>query len=291
MYMAYSKNPHLPRVRMQAVMLVRRGWSIRRAARHTGFSHGAIINWLKKAPSDGRLNIPTISSRPKTHPKSLSPEIVKRIAEVRLKHRRCAEVIHRELLNEGIRVSLSSVKRTLKRRMLLRTRSPWKKLHENVVRPEAVKAGDLVQIDTIHFLMPDGRRFYVYTLIDLVSRWAHARVSPKCNTHASLKFVRTAIKKAPFEFRMLQSDNGAEFSKWFTKRIGLSHRHSRVRQSNDNAHVERFNRTLQEEALTYTPRDPEACQRAIARYLPYYNNDRLHLGINLLTPQQVVRSY
>ncbi|MBU2540014.1 hypothetical protein KJ786_02540 [Patescibacteria group bacterium] len=66
--MAYSKNPNLPRVRMKAVSLVRKGWSIIRAARYFGFSHGALINWLKKAPRDGRLTIPTEDSSAKHHP-------------------------------------------------------------------------------------------------------------------------------------------------------------------------------------------------------------------------------
>jgi len=51
---------------------------------------------------------------------------------------------------------------------------------------------------------------------------------------------------------MIQSDNGAEFSIGFTHallRYGTAHRHSRVRRSNDQAHMERFNRTVQEECL------------------------------------------
>ena len=32
MYMAYTQNPHLPRVRMEAVRLVRFGWSTRKVA-------------------------------------------------------------------------------------------------------------------------------------------------------------------------------------------------------------------------------------------------------------------
>ncbi len=295
MYMSYSKNPHLPRVRMKAVLLVRRGWSIRRVARYMGFSHAAIINWLKRAPSDGRLNIPTLSSRPKSHPKSLSRDIVKMIVKIRKERNRCAEAIHQQLLNEGTKVSLSSVKRTLKRNLLLRERSPWKRWHITDPRPIVQNPGDLVQIDTIHFVTYEGLRFYVYTLLDVASRWTYARVSLRINTHNSLKFVKEAQKKAEFKFKMLQSDHGSEFSAWFTehvRKLEMNHRHSRVRQANDNGHLERFNRTLQEECLNQViPMSPEGYQRTIKRYLPYYNNERLHLGIKLLTPMQVVTSY
>lgn len=48
--MPYTKNPNLPRVRMEAVNLVKQGWSIRKAAKHFGYSHCAVRLWLKKKP-------------------------------------------------------------------------------------------------------------------------------------------------------------------------------------------------------------------------------------------------
>ncbi len=242
MYMAYSNNPNLPAVRMEAVRLVRSGWSIRKAAKHFGFSHCSVRLWLKKKPVYGRygkLVIPTSSSRPKHHPKQLKPEMVNAIVEQRLKRNRCAEVVHRELLNQGIAVSLSSVKRTLKRQGLIRHRSLWKRWHLSEARPEAVLAGDLVEIDTVHFIIGD-RRLYVYTLIDLASRFAYAKVSLRINTWNSLKFVKEALTVAAFNFKMIQSDHGSEFSTWFTEhlqKLGINHRHIRVRKSNDNGHM------------------------------------------------------
>jgi transposase InsO family protein len=279
---------------MQAVLLVRQGRSIRKVARHTGFSHGAIINWLKKAPDDGRRNIPTESSRPKNHPRALKRDIVEAIIEQRKKHRRCAEVIYEELAQRGIAVSLSSVKRTLKRCRLLRERSPWKRWHISDPRPLAQNPGDLVQLDTLHIISQRGERFYVYTIIDVCSRWAYAKVVSRINTHQSLRFVKEAQMHAGFSFRMLQTDHGSEFSTWFTEQIGvrgIAHRHSRVRQANDNAHVERFNRTIQEECLDEIRQLPLDFAKAIRVFIPYYNNERLHLGLKLKTPDQVVRSY
>lgn len=295
MYMAYSKNPHLPELRMKAVLLVRKGWSIRKVARYLGFSHGAIINWLKKAPADGRCTVPTQSSRPKSHPNALKPEIVEKIVSLRLKRKRCAEIIHQELLKQGTLVSLSSVKRTLARHNLLRKRtSPWKKTHKYLPRPEVKNAGDLVQIDTIQIRTYAGERIYIYTLLDVASRWAYAKVASKINTRLSFNFLKQALRAMPFKIKMLQSDHGAEFSRWFSQRaqaLGMVHRHSRIRKPNDNGHLERFNRTIQEEALAYLKEKPQAFQQAINLYLPYYNNERLHMGINYLTPMQVVRSY
>jgi len=39
-----------------------------------------------------------------------------------------------------------------------------------------------------------------------------------------------------------------------------------------------------EENLTRLKEKPQAYQQAITQYLPYYNNERLHMGINYLTP-------
>lgn len=276
---------------MQAVNLVRKGWSIRKVARHTGFSHGAIINWLKKAPLDGRRVIPTLSSRPHSHPQALSEDIVSEILKIRDRNKRCSEVVHQELLNKGIKVSLSSVKRVLERNGRIRKRSPWKRWHFEEKRPLALKPGDLVQIDTVHFFFKNNKRFYVYTLLDVFSRWAYAKMSLRINTHLSLRFVKEAQGLSSFPFSMLQSDHGSEFSTYFTENIKVSHRHSRIRKPSDNGHLERFNRTLQDECLRRLPYNFRTYQREVPKYIHYYNTRRLHLGLNLKTPLEVVRSY
>ena len=291
-YMSYTTNPSLPRVRMKAVTLVLQGWSTRKVGRYLGFGSSTISKWLKKDLHHGRVPIPTLSSRPKHHSKQLSEEKVDAIIKQRLKHNRCAEIVHRELLNKGIIVSLSSVKRTLKRNGLIRKRSPWKRWHFAETRPEAVLAGDLVQIDTIHFVIGD-KRFYVYTLIDLASRWAYAKVSMRISAKRSLNFVKEALKHSRFSFKMMQSDHGSEFSAWFTEnlgKLGIAHRHIRIRKSNDNGHIERFNRTLQEECLNKVNQNPKSFQKVINQYLNYYNSERLHLGLKFKTPAECVQA-
>lgn len=289
MYMAYTTNPHLPKLRMKTVLFVRRGWSIRKAARYVGVHPSTVMLWVRRAPSDGRLTVPTASSRPQHHPAALSREMVAMIRARRLAHDRCAEVIHQELFNDGIVVSLSTVKRTLEREGLLRKRSPWKRWHMPLPRPIPEKAGDLVQLDTMHIQPLGESRFYIYTLIDVMSRWAFAKVTSLANCRESLRFLREARSQAPFSFQTLQSDHGSEFSISFSDRSQLVHRHSRVRQPNDNGHLERFNRTLREECFGELYPDPRVYQQALMAYLPYYNTERLHLGLNLKTPSQVLR--
>lgn len=292
MYMAYTTNPYLPRLRMQAVRLVKyNSWSIRAVSRHISVAPSTVSRWVRRDISCGRRPIPTKSSRPHSHPCALKEKVIEAIIKQRKKHNRCAEVIHKELQLMKIRVSLSSVKRTLKRNYLLRERSPWKRLHISAKRPFALNPGDLVQMDTIHLMKDQKERIYVYTLLDVHSRWAWAYATEKMNCGKSLKFIRYVQRKFPFKFSCLQSDHGPEFSQNFSERIKINHRHSRVRQPNDNGHLERFNRTLHDEFLKKLPADVDTINKFLPQYLNYYNNERLHLGINLKTPSQVLRSY
>lgn len=145
-----------------------------------------------------------------------------------------------------------------------------------------------MQIDTIHLMQTKTKRIYVYTLIDVYSRWTYAWASNKANARISVLFLRKAQKAAPFTFKCIQSDNGPEFSAHFTERIRITHRHSRARTPNDNAHLERFNRTIQLEFLRTIPIIPKLINRNIKKYLDYYNTKRYHLGINLKTPAEVI---
>lgn len=292
MYMAYSNNPNLPRVRMGAVKLVRSGWSTVKVARYTGYSQSAIVKWVKRAPSGRRARIiPPQSSRPRHHPSELTSEVVEAVISYRKKYIRDAFFIHYLLRRDGIEISLSSVKRVLQRNEMSRF-SKWKKWHTYPPRPTPERPGMLVEIDTIHDGVA-GSQLYIYTLLDVYSRWAHAIPTFAINTHQSLRFVDGARDSSPFSFKTLQSDHGSEFSKWFTKRIlerGMSHRHSRIRTPNDNAHLERFNRTIQDECISRIPRKFSLWQKEIPEYLRYYNTERPHMGLNMKTPKDIIKT-
>lgn len=278
---------------MDAVRLVRQGWSTRKVARYLGFDHSAIVRWMRRAPEDLRARvIPTLSSRPHHHPRELPIKLVDIILGYRRKYHRCAEVLHHLLIKDGYKVGLSSVKRTLKRNNLVYP-SKWKKWHQYPVRPIPEKPGILVEIDTIWDGAPVSR-LYVYTLLDVCSRWAYALPEIHINTHKSLGFVKGAQQAAPFGFQTMQSDHGSEFSKWFTKKLqerGLAHRHSRVRMPSDNGHLERFNRTIQDECLNRIPRNIRSYQKEIPEYIRYYNYERPHMALEMKSPIEVVRSY
>ena len=292
--MPYTMNPYLPRVRAEAVRLIHeRGWGVRQTARYIGVHPGTVSKWLQKAPlSLGPVHeIPTCSSRPHHSPRATPREVVERIRALRLAHGRCSEVLHAQLQREHVLVSLPTVKRVLAREGLLKKRSPWKHWHVSGERPKAQKPGDLVQVDSIH--LGQDRRLYLVCLLDCFSRWAFVRAVPRLNAPAAVSVVERARNDSPFSFACIQTDHGPEFSTHFTRRLSvwqIRHRHIRVRKPNDNAQVERFNRTIQEEMqadLLRYREDPVRLNLALESYLTYYNTERLHLGLNCQTPAEV----
>lgn len=285
--MSYTINPYMPRLRRDVANFAQKN-GVREASRHFGIPPGTISKWCKKAKKIGYYPILTKSSRPHHHPKELSKEVVENIVNKRLAHQRTSEVVHAELLREGIHVSLNSVRRTIDRAGLMKKRSPWKRYHPPQDRPYPLKPGDLVQLDTIHTMQGEKKRMYTFVAIDVYSRWVYAKAYQKLSAATSVQFVKEAQRHAAFTFKMVQSDHGPEFGKWFVERVLKDHRYTRVGKPNDNAHVERFNRTVQEECLDKQMRTPEAFNGALKKYMTYYNNERLHLGISCQTPRELI---
>lgn len=282
--MSYSNNPYAPKARREAVNLViRDGLSVVEAARRGGVHRTTLHRWIRKTREmdlHWNAHIPTLSSAPPHRSNELPADIVATIVAERKRSGRGAYFVHLDLLDAGVKVSLSSVKRTLRRQGLTKTESKWKRYRSFVERPLPTEPGALVQIDAIHFVQPDGTRFYVVTMIDLYSRVAYAEYTPRLNQQATFAIAMRGQAYFGIAIQMFQADNGPEFGKWFHDMLqskGIALRHSRVRKSNDNAHIERFNRTIQEECLSPRIRETTVPDK-IYWYLIYYKFRR-HSGI------------
>ena len=284
MSMAYTTNEKIGQVRLLAVRMLRSGKSTREVARHFGYVQSTIVKWNKRR-NEARQNkrgLPTRSSRPHTSPRRTPREIEGMIIGVRNETKRCAEVVYETLKERNVEISLSTVKRVLSRYGCLKKRSPWKKTRRYPIRPDVEKQGDLVEFDTIHFVDKYGKRTYIYTALDVYSRYGYARWYRKANTHSSIAFLKQARKYFPFNIRCIQTDNGPEFGRWFTDRCGTKHRHNHPRSPNENGHLERFNRTLQEEIPKHG-----LCifiKSDLSKFLTHYNTKRMHMGIKFKTP-------
>ena len=299
--MSYNNSKAQEKARYNAIKEVQLGKRVTLVARRYGCFRSTIYRWLKKYQimrdnheiGSGARHLPTISSRPKTSPNSLNNELVEQIIAIRIETKRCAEIVWMEAKNRGLDISLSSVRRVIKRAHLERAKSKWHRYRKFTKRPLAAYPGALVEVDTVHFYHPiTKRRKYATSVVDVYSRMAFVYFHDNMQQYHSVKAVLLARNKFGFKFDTVQTDNGSEFGKKFQDEImrrGMNWRHTRVRRPNDNAHVERFNRTLREECLgNYIP-TKETLQETQVRaeqYIDFYNNRRLHLGIQFMTPMQ-----
>ncbi len=192
-------------------------------------------------------------------------------------------------------ISLSSVRRILWWSGIARGRKNRVR-RDNPHRPQITRPGELVQTDTIHHVDPSsGRRLYYYTVMDLFTRMTHVILVPKLSPGLAARAVLEAQAMWGFRISMVQADNGPEYGRYFEQQMakaGIQTRHSRLHRPNDNAHIERFNRTLQTECIGYYWRTsvPLARQREkLSRYLDFYNNERVHLGIQMRTPSEMLQ--
>ena len=320
--MAYSNNPNLPKARALAMkLLLKEGLPLQVVANKCGVHRSTIWRWkqkwqelnknvqftnpnrptrpvsLKNKLSACRWSIATRSSRPHFHPHTINSMVVSRILELRAGLQRCAEVIWHYLIHEdGISISLSSVRRILRRHHCFDGARKNRVKFDNPRRPQPTYPGELVQTDTIHYICPiTYRRRYVYTVIDLYSRMTYAEISSSIRPGIAANAVLRAQELWGFNISMVQADNGPEFSSYFEgqmSRKNIQVRHSRLGRPNDNAHIERFNRTVQEECLgsrfSYRTTNTEITEK-LEKYLDYYNNHRVHLGLQLKRPIEMLR--
>lgn len=322
--MAYSTNPNLPRARALALkLLIKEGLPLSVVANKCGVHRSTIYRWkhkwlklnehqqLENFNRPGRMPgrnlfrlmscswvVPTLSSKPKHSPNAVPENIVELVIKLRQLLNRCAEVVWFHLVqNNGVSISLSSVRRILRRHHCFDGARKNRVRPDNPRRPLVTKPGELVQTDTIHYICPiTYKRRYVYTVIDLYTRMAYAEIHSRILPGRAADTIQRAQALFGFKFAMVQADNGPEFGRYFAQRMtsqNIAVRHSRLGRPNDNAHIERFNRTIQEECLgnRISSRVTTATLQAkINQYIEFYNTKRVHLGIQLRKPIEMLQS-
>ena len=234
------------------------------------------------------------------HPHMLGEDLVQLVLDVRDQIKRCAEVVWHHINKVlCISISLSSVRRILKcHHRMVKLKYHRNRQYKSIPRPKILNPGDLVEIDTIHLFNPISKqKRYMYTVIDLYTRMAYARVYEDLKPGHSIDAITEAEQYFGFNFKMVQSDNGLEFARYFETKLeakGIQIRHTRLGRPNDNAHIERFNRTIQEECTGpyYLESEPlKKLDNKILNYIDFYNYQRIHLGLEYRTPAEMLHRF
>lgn len=252
-------------------------------------------------------DIPAKSSRPHSHPRRIPEDVCGQVAELRYagktrKKKQCAELIWYQLQQKGIKISLHSVRRILRRKgMYEAEKNHYHPYNKNNKRPNSKKPGVLIEVDTIHLVNPlaNSKKVYIFTVIDVYTRMAYTYAAPEITQEYAKIAISEAKEYFGFGLKMVQSDNGSEYKTEFRKHVRevlkAKYRHTRKYHPNDNAHIERFNRTLREECIgQYSSKSVAQINKALQTYIKYYNYDRIHLGLQyqwkeFLTPIEMLQ--
>ena len=320
--MSYCKGKSIEKQRGEAIKeIILEKRTVAQVARRYGRARSTIYRWLDKwriqNPHVGfvnynrpsvqvsvsshalcaKWNIATINSSPKTSPRALSTSLVAKIINTKLEIRRSNYIVWLTLQNEGENVSFSSVRRIIAKHHLQKVglygKKYWKK--RNPRRPIPEHPGDLVEVDTVYLTNNfGGKDLFITNVIDVCSRATYSVIDYSYGQLSTAKAVLKAQEYMGIKFKLVQCDNGREFGSHFKQLIekqGIAVRHTRVRMPNDNAHIERFNRTMRDEQIgPYTGRRLHDVDKSIKDYLIYYNYVRIHTTLGM-TPMQMLQSF
>lgn len=151
-------------------------------------------------------------------------------------------------------------------RILFGAKKSKRRKRKNKPYERAAYPGQKVQVD-VKFVPSDclagcsgGKKYYVYIAVDECSRWAYRQMYEEHSTYSSDLFLQELVQHAPFQIRMIQTDNGTEFTKQlltsdkndltlFERRMqeyGILYHRIRPATPRHNGKVERQNRLDQD---------------------------------------------
>lgn len=221
--------------------------------------------------------------------KRIDPVTKVRIIQLRKKHRGCCgQKIRKYLKREyNEEVSLATIYRVLRGRYKLSSGYKPRRAYGKV--PIGVRPYDVMQVDTVDF-----GEVHAYTFIDTYTREANVILRPTLQGVDGAIALQRALRSK--RYRVIQTDGGSEFEKEFIAAIGnytKEHRVSRPYKKNEQAYIESFNRTVRKECLgwlKYQAEDIPRLQKRVDEWLRYYHEERLHIGLDYLTPQEFMDS-
>ena len=149
--------------------------------------------------------------------------------------------------------------------------------------------GDLLEIDTVVRFVQGVRR-YIITAIDVNSRYGFAWSYRRHNSVSAKDFFKRLKIVFPYCIKSVQTDNGSEFCKYFADYLRKQHTihyWNYKGQPYKNGHIEKFNRTIQEEFIDRNEillEDPNGFNRKVIDYLLWYNTKRPHWSLKLKSP-------
>jgi transposase len=296
-------------------------WPAWRVAQRAGVHENTIYNWKGSYEKGGFKSLADDSRAPKNHPNALDDSTVEIIKKIRIEGRRQEKrylgekvIAHRLKRDHGIVVSCSGIGKVLLREGLIpeknKRRRPKK---ERVKKCRIHEPGELLQMDVKYAVKSyENHWFYQYDAIDYVSGVVMGDIFPLQSNYEAVKFLRVVIKRSPFSVLGMQTDNHSTFTNYYTgykksadpskpklhafdlncAQLGIVHYLIDPGSPAQNGKIERFHRTCEEELYQHnTFKDLNSLRKKFRDYLYYYNHEREHQGLDMMTPLEKLRSF
>jgi transposase InsO family protein len=139
----------------------------------------------------------------------------------------------------------------------------------------------------------NGEKCLFLSALEVKTRKAWVKRVPTLSSLQAKIFLTEIIQDFTHPISFIHTDNGSEFKAVFDDAVvdlKLTHLWGPPRTPKVQAHVERFNRTLQEEFVDYhidtAITEPEIFQHQLTDWLTWYNTKRPHQALSYLTPQE-----
>jgi len=215
-----------------------------------------------------------------------------RIYRLREENRDCCGQKIKKYLSQsyGSSPGVTTIYKVLREKYQLR--SKWKKNQVRGPVPKASYPRQVIQMDSVNF-----GQVFAFTGIDIFSKEVVVKLYPSLTSKDGEDFLHFSFKTRFNHSDLLQTDGGSEFKDRFKRKVYLytdRFRIARPYRKNEQAFIESFNRTLRKECLgwsKYPKKELPILEKEVNEYLLYYHSKRVHLSLDLKTPNEVIKSY
>jgi len=227
----------------------------------------------------------------KREERKIDPGIKNKIWSLREAERDCCgQKIRKFLIDRyGINLSVTTIYKVLSEKYKLR--SKWKKNQIRGPVPHASKPRQVIQMDSVDF-----GDIFAFTGIDIFSKEVEVKLFPSLTAADGLNFLNYSFEDRFRHTNLLQTDGGPEFKAEFGQnvfRYADRLRRARPYKKNEQSFIESFNRSLRKECLgwsKYKKKQIPELTTELQNYLLWYHNERPHMGLNMQTPNQFLKT-
>ena len=214
--------------------------------------------------------------------------------------------VHAVLKDRGYKVSEASVAKVMQKNGWFSVRGGAKKMHEaskarkeNILNQEfSTSAPNEVWVSDVTEYEFKNMKYYICVVLDLYARKA---ISHTIGLSNSTQLTKRALNAAYYERKpkaglILHTDQGANYTssafQKCAKQLNITQSFSRASNPYDNSVMESFFKTLKlEELYRRDYRSERELKESIARFIHFYNSERIH-SMNLYrTPDKYEEEY